>query len=149
MLRYILLLIFFAYVSTSARAQSNGPLGLGVILGDPTGVSIKSWKNSRNAFDGGLAWSLNGANALQIHGDYLWHRYDLTGYSRTPMYFGVGARLRFTGNNTGLGVRFPIGILHLIREAPFELFLEIVPVFTLSPATAVDMDGGMGVRFYF
>jgi len=42
------------------------------MLGEPTGVSIKSWFNRQSAFDIRAAWSLSGRNkAVHLHTDYL------------------------------------------------------------------------------
>src|SRR6056297_1658834 len=66
--------------STSAQANVDGTrnLGLGLMLGEPTGVSVKSWLGTKSAFDIGAAWSLSGRNeALHLHADYLYHRWFL------------------------------------------------------------------------
>ncbi|MDZ7681302.1 MAG: hypothetical protein U5J63_06190 [Fodinibius sp.] len=55
--------ILAAFLSLSfsnfAQAQdSNKDLGIGFMVGEPTGLSLKSWTGGGNAFDLGLAWSL-------------------------------------------------------------------------------------------
>ena len=135
------------FLSFPIQAQQR-PLGIGVVLGNPTGISVKYWQNKRNAIDGGLAWSTRNEGRFQLHTDYLWHRFDLTGESRTPLYFGIGGRLRTQGDQTGLGIRIPGGIAHLFRNDPFEIFFELVPVFDLVPETELDVEIGIGIRYY-
>jgi hypothetical protein len=47
-----------------ANAAAQGPFGLGVIVGEPTGVAAKYWLSNRTAFAGAVAWSLADAGAV-------------------------------------------------------------------------------------
>src|ERR1041384_2381931 len=53
----IVLCLFFAV--QGSRAQERA-FGLGVIVGEPTGLSAKLWTSSTNAFDFGLGRSIGG-----------------------------------------------------------------------------------------
>ena len=46
-------------------AQDHG-FGLGIIFGEPTGLSAKLWTSKVNAFDFGLGWSVGGDRSLII-----------------------------------------------------------------------------------
>ncbi|MBI3766102.1 MAG: hypothetical protein HY277_06330, partial [Ignavibacteriales bacterium] len=37
-------------------SQDRG-FGIGILIGEPTGVSVKGWLNATNAIDAGVAWS--------------------------------------------------------------------------------------------
>ena len=129
------------------NAQSR-PFGVGLMVGDPTGISVKYWKSRKIALDGAAAWSLGENDAFRLHGDYLWHHFDFTGEERTPVYYGLGFRLGLEDENSGIGVRFPAGITHLLAQAPIDFFFELALVFELVPETGLDLEGGVGVRFY-
>ena len=43
-------------------AQDSG-FGLGIIFGEPTGISFKGWIGRRAAFDAAVAWSFEGEGA--------------------------------------------------------------------------------------
>ena len=131
-----------------AKGQQR-PLGGGVIIGDPTGLTGKYWKSRENAYAFGLAWSLGDDESVQIYGDYLWHRFEITGEPRTPLYFGVGVWLGSNNNDTGLGVRIPLGVTHIFARDPIDVFFEIVPAISLVPDTDLDVQGGFGIRYYF
>ncbi len=79
--------IILLLLASSAMAQDRG-FGLGVILGEPTGLSGKYWTSSTNAIDGGLAWSFRHAGFFHVHADYLWH-YPLR--TETPERFTFSA----------------------------------------------------------
>ena len=133
----------------SALAQDE--LGVGIILGEPTGLSAKKWLSSEHAVDAGLAWSFSHDTSIQVHGDYLYHRVrafateDIRG--RIPFYFGIGGRA-ILGEDSVVGVRFPVGVGRTLSSAPVELFLEIVPVLDLAPDTDFDLNGALGFRYY-
>jgi hypothetical protein len=48
-----------------------------------------------------------------------------------------------------VGIRVPLGLEYLFASPSLGVFAEIVPIFDLSPKTAVDLNGAIGVRFYF
>ena len=51
-------LSLFFVVQRSAAQERD--LGLGVIIGEPTGISAKLWTSPVNALDFGLGWSYGG-----------------------------------------------------------------------------------------
>jgi len=70
----ILVLLISVMVCFPARGQDQG-FGLGVILGEPTGISWKAWTGSRSAIDGAVAWSFEKEAAVHLHADLLWHNF--------------------------------------------------------------------------
>ena len=145
-----LLLFTFLMVAphTFVHAQQRS-FGAGIIIGDPTGFTAKYWKSKENAYDFGLAWALGDNGSVLIYGDYIWHRFEITGEPRTPLYFGVGALFGANDNRTGLGVRIPLGVTHLFAKDPIDVFFEIVPAISIVPDTDLDVQGGFGIRYYF
>jgi hypothetical protein len=149
---------------SSIHAQDSG-FGLGFILGEPTGVSFKSWLSSERAIDGAVAWSLGHGTAFRVHADYLFHSYDAITVSKgkLPLYYGPGVRLRIWDSNrywrggewhdadgrADIAVRFPVGISYQFDGAPLDVFLEVAPALGLLPSTYFDVDGGLGLRYWF
>lgn len=133
-------------------AASAGPFGLGVIAGEPTGVSLKLHMNRVNALDGGVAWSVEGDQEFTVLGDYLYHN-DTTLRPASGLllaYFGIGGRLQLRENRDDkVGVRFPIGATYLFPKSPFDIFFEAVPILDLNPETEIDVNIGVGGRYYF
>lgn len=150
-LRYFPLFLILVLFVPEARAQDE--LGIGIIVGEPTGISAKKWLSSEHAVDAAVAWSFSHDTRVQVHGDYLYHRSrafateDVSG--RIPFYFGIGGRAVLGGDDDALiGARFPLGVGKTLRSAPIELFLEIVPILDLVPDTEFDLNGALGVRYY-
>lgn len=129
-------------------AQRAGLFGAGVTLGDPTGLSLKYWLDETKAVDAGVGFSGDAA----FYGDFLWHSYDLLPQpdrGRLGAYVGAGPRIETERRETALGIRTLGGLNYWIAEHPIEVFLEAGPVFRLAPDRDVDVDAGLGVRFYF
>lgn len=144
MKKLFLLLIITAGLTTIY--DRTHALGLGVIIGEPTGVSIKinrfpiigvSWSvfNNRMSFtlDG---WMIN----RDIKGDLDW-------------YLGLGGSMYFksTGigeNEIGVGVRVPVGLQFWVQQE-WEIFMEVAPRLLVIPEPTFDPQGGIGVRYHF
>ena len=134
-------------------ANISGPsagFGLGIMLGEPTGISLKSWLSRTNAWDGGLAWGLGDRGALYLHSDYLWHNFNFipVEQGKLPLYYGIGGRVLFA-DKSHLGVRGVVGLDYMFARAPVDIFLEIAPVLDLAPATDFSVNGAIGVRYFF
>ncbi len=127
-------------------AQSSGN-GLGIIVGEPTGIQYKSWINTTKAFDVAVAWSGKKGNDLYVHADYLIHTNTVTNKPKIPFYYGFGARVGL-GDDVKLGIRGVAGI-DFYFDNSLDLFIEIAPVFNLTPSTAFDVNGAIGLRYFF
>jgi hypothetical protein len=149
-LHIIKIVILSVLLPISVLPAREKGFGLGIIIGEPTGLSFKKWTSRTQAFDAALAWSFEGDNAFHLHGDYLFHNYRSIRIDRStiPFYYGIGFRLKFEDENK-FGVRLPLGVTLFIREVPVDLFLEIVPILNLAPSTDMDLNIAFGARYYF
>ncbi len=148
----------------SAAADEKGAFGLGLILGEPTGISAKLYLADTTAVDAALGGAVIG-KGIQAHADYLWHPWVLTNEKAfvMPAYIGLGARVlqHDRGDNDDdmhIGVRVVGGLLFDFREIPLDVFLEIAIIGEFASA---DNDGdnhggfgpglnvGLGGRYYF
>lgn len=144
-------LVFLNNPKAHAQVNGNGGnLGIGAMLGEPTGISVKLWNNSRNAFDVGVAWSFGENDALHLHGDYLMHKWfsDID-QGALAFYYGIGGRLVLSDPDAELGIRVPFGLNYIIPDSQIDLFVEAVPILNLAPDTDFDGNGAVGIRYYF
>ncbi|MEA2005125.1 MAG: hypothetical protein U9O50_02510 [Acidobacteriota bacterium] len=130
-------------------AQGKG-IGLGVILGEPTGLSFKAWTGDKTAIDGAAAWSFGNENSWHFHADYLFHTRNFLKAKKGNLlfYYGIGGRIK-TEKKSRVGIRFPIGFSYLFEKAPFDIFFELGPLLDLVPSTEFGITGGIGIRYYF
>ncbi|MCU0373382.1 MAG: hypothetical protein MUE56_09100 [Ignavibacteria bacterium] len=144
----LLLFVFLAFAAVS-KAQSK--FGLGIIVGEPTGLSGKLIISKSSAVDGALAWSFGDYGALHIHGDYLYNFTRLS--NEVPAYVGIGGRVKLQDsdkkNDTRFGLRIPVGIAYEPSTAPIDLFVEVVPIMDLTPDTDFSWNAAAGIRYWF
>jgi hypothetical protein len=137
----------------SSMDDMTGKLGVGIILGEPIGASVKYFFNDTLAIDGAAGWSDHEHSNLYLHSDVLWHNYDLLPVSRgrLPVYFGVGGLVRFRNHDEDnqVGVRVPVGLSYLFDNVPLDVFAEIGPAIDVAPSVRGEITGGVGVRFWF
>lgn len=156
------LLLTFALTSgATAHAQvpSGGDFGVGLMLGEPSGLTGKYWFNNVNAVDVHMAFDFTD-EAFVVFSDYLFHfdAFKLASGANVdvPVYIGVGGKFAVNGDNRGnddgdvtLGARIPLGVTVLLKKAPLEIFVEIAPGVRIIPSTSGDIDGAIGLRYYF
>jgi hypothetical protein len=151
----ILAALLVAFAAGSATAQGNG-VGLGVIIGEPTGLSMKFWQSRTTAVDLAAAWSFADDDAFHLHGDVLFHKFGLikVDKGRLPLYFGIGGRVKFLdeGNDddVSVGIRIPVGLAYLFGGGtPLDIFVEVVPILDLTPDSDVTLNASFGLRYWF
>lgn len=144
------ILLILLSVSTMNFSQERG-FGAGIIIGEPTGLSGKLWLLGGNALDMAAAWSFKGNGALLLQADYVFHTFNLIKVEsgKLPLYYGIGGRIILHDNDTYLGIRVPVGLDYMFNNAPVDIFVEIVPILDLTPATDFDIGAGIGVRYWF
>ncbi len=123
----------------------------GIIMGEPTGISFKTWLNEDTALAAAAAWSFaDGREAFHIHGDYLNHIFGLFHPKRGRMavFYGFGARVK-TEPQTRAGIRIPFGVTYIFEGAPLDIFFQIVPLLDMAPSTEANVNIGAGIGYYF
>jgi hypothetical protein len=154
---FVMVLGFMLILARPILAQDHG-FGMGIVLGEPTGLSAKLWTSRDNAFDFAAAWSFRNYHhndnhndgSVLLQADYVWHFFNLIPVSsgKLPLYIGIGGRV-VLANDANFGVRVPVGLDYLFADAPIDVFLELVPILDLSPETNFGVGGGLGIRYWF
>jgi hypothetical protein len=149
------LMIAGSVISTTVHAQGGSPdqgFGAGAIFGEPTGVSLKYWIDRRSAVDAIVGSSFEGESNLYLQSQYLYHWFDIIdpGRDRVALYAGGGVRYQWIDNRSDrFGIRAVGGIAYLLDNVPVDIFLELGPVFDLTPDRKVRFGGGIGARYWF
>ena len=142
-------LVMLGLLGGTATAQQSG-IGVGVILGEPTGISLKLFLSQKNAVDLAVGYSmLEEDRYLNFHADYVYHTSSLAASKavKIPFYFGVGGRVRLEEEDL-VGVRVPFGLDFMLRKAPLDIFVEVAPVMEIIPETKFNFEAGIGIRFF-
>ena len=152
-----------AVAARPASAQvEKGAFGLGLIVGDPSGVSGKLYFTDDTAVDFALGVGVV-EGGLTAHSDYLWHPFVVINEDKfvMPLYAGPGLRV-LDRNNEGdddflLGIRGVTGLLFDFREIPLDVFVEFALVLDFVVSDGGDNNGtvelnispALGARYYF
>lgn len=131
-------------------------LGLGVVLGSPTGLALKYQLAGQSALALHAGWSFIEDPGVHLTGDYQ-HLFPMVietaegaSFSDLTPYIAAGGRFRFKEvedeNEFHLGLRIGGGVEYQV--AKFGIFLELIPVVGLIPGTEFDLEGGLGFLFY-
>jgi hypothetical protein len=148
-MKKILFTFFFISLAFMVHAQDSG-FGIGLYLGEPTGIGMKGWVAPNGAVAGAVAWSFTGNGHLHLHADYHRHSFKLINVDqgKLPVYYGLGAKIVFQDDPI-FGARIPLGIHYIFGDAPLDIFAELVPGLELIPSTEFDLAGGVGIRYFF
>jgi hypothetical protein len=155
--------------------EANKTFGLGLELGEPTGLTGKYFLSPSGALDFGVGWIYQHyyyGDGLNLYADYLWHPTSLVSAEAFELPFYVGVGLRFWSfdycdrnpnpdicyRGSSLGVRIPLGIAFDFNNVPLDIFFQLVPVIDFvngdyydryGDRAHVGIDFSAGIRFWF
>jgi hypothetical protein len=147
-----------AGLTSAARAEEKGTLGVGIILGEPTGISAKLYLKDDQAIQGAVGFAFYGGG-IHVHADYVFHPFILQDKESLVLPFYVGPGVRVIDYRSGrdsayfaLGLRAVAGILFDFKEVPLDAFLEVGGVLEYGfsgHGGDFALNLGAGARYYF
>jgi len=148
-----------ARADEALHGTDKGTLGVGIILGEPTGISAKLYLKDDQAIQAAIGSAFIGGG-IQVHGDYVFHPYILQSRDSfvLPVYLGPGLRvIDYTdgrnNNALAIGVRGVVGLLFDFKTVPLDAFIEVAGVleykFSDGSGAQLALNAGAGVRYYF
>lgn len=147
-----------APASAQSLAHRGGDFGLGLIIGDPTGVNGKYFLSSELAIDGAIGFGVLGGHHTKLQADFLWHfGVDRWSAAALDLYLGVGPALAVHDHhdhnhdhgNLWIGARAPFGASLAFSKVPLDVFLELAVGLWLVEHLHTDLDAAIGVRYWF
>jgi hypothetical protein len=166
--------LLVAALSQGAARAAGHPFGLGVVLGEPTGITAKVYLNEPFALQLGVGYvdTFDGQDGLHLNVDFIWHPAVIArtpGFT-LPFYLGVGGRylehrydywennVHYVDSDSHFGVRVPFGLLFDFNRVPLDVYMELALVIDFIHGGAtygpyhhdrVGWNGGIGIRYYF
>ena len=148
--------------SLFAQSPEGKTFGFGIVLGEPTGVTLKFWTQRSNAFVLDIGASYFGSPRIGL--DYLWH-FDAFNSSQVKLYAGPGVVIGIgqgngfwykekhgfyyrAGSEIGLGARGVFGVNFVPRSSPLEMFFELAAMVGITPVSGSAFDAAIGIRYY-
>lgn len=129
-------------------------LGIGLIAGEPTALSLKGMLSGHHAIQVHAGWRVGPPDGgrLTLTADYL-HQFVVVdpGASAGQLspYIGVGGKVAAGDGGEVLGARVPLGLSWFFGEVPIELGLEVAPGLAVVPGPGIMVDGGLVARYWF
>lgn len=151
--RFVIHSLLMMSLGHSDKAQASS-LGLGLNIGEPTGLSMKYWLDSVHALDGVVAWNLTDSTFI-IRSDYLIHRDSIFSRKRWPIdfYYGIGGRLHSEKHGKSreqhLAGRAPLGLAYRFRRPEIEIYGELAVLIEIIPSTSATFTPSLGGRYFF
>jgi hypothetical protein len=140
-----------------SRPADKGTLGIGLIVGEPTGITAKLYLSDDRAIQGALGASFIGGG-YELHGEYVLHPWILQDRDSfvLPVYLGPGVRFidyysgRGSDSHFAIGARGVIGMLFDFKEVPLDVFVEAGGgvEYDFTEHWEPVLNAGAGVRYY-
>lgn len=148
------LILWMALTLPTAQANSRGPFSLGVVLGEPLGLSAQYQLEREQHLHLITGASLGSSLFFSIDWTRHSERWVSTLIQRpSPLisYWGLGTSLGMSTKKDPVvwSFRIPFGLEWSLRSEPFEFFLELVPGVRILSSIAFIVEGGIGARFCF
>jgi len=161
----LLTLVFLLSINLSTAQSPKGKsVGVGVVLNDPTGATLKYWTGNSEAYNFYIGNSYFGD--LTIGADYMQH-YNAFNSTMFNVHLAGGVLVGLGNGNSGwirkgkndgfyyrdgktfgLGARGMLGVNFVPRSSPFEFSFQIGTLVGLTPDLGFDFMSDFTIRFY-
>lgn len=144
------LVVLLALLWSAPARADHGAFGVGLIVGQPTGVTGAYALSDHTALDGaiGLGWIDDRDFYFHLEFDYYLPTLVRGGSVDLNAYLGIGGFF-FAHDDPGIGARAPFGLSLDFNTVPLEIFLELALLMPLVPDLDLDVRGALGFRYYF
>lgn len=151
-------LIIAAVLCAASVAHADDGVGIGLFVGEPTGLDLKLGMGYRSNLDIVLGWDTyrDGRDGY-AHLTYLATLGVAHGQAvSVPIRLGIGGAIYSDGsfdNGVNFAVRAPLELGLKFHNAPIELYGEVALLITLIDENNnnddIGVQGGIGFRVYF
>lgn len=157
MRKLLLTTAVFGIVVAGRPAPARADFGLGLFLGEPTGIDFKIGLGGRSGLDLLIGFAslrnLDDGRVGYGHVTYLVTPVVAQGNAVTvPIRLGIGAAVFGPSGDPSVAIRAPLEVGLRLRRTPLEFYGEIaLAIVFVDPADDVysDLQGGIGFRLYF
>jgi hypothetical protein len=151
--RLVALILTFGLILSARPAEAQpagGNVGLGLQIGEPSGVTLQFYNPGSMSWDFLAAWDVDDFFFLNVHGLYyrgIGERNDVHLFYGPGAFIGLRDRGRDEDDDVVVGISGTIGIGIMVEQ--FQVFGSVTPRLSLIPGTDGDVGAGVGVRYYF
>lgn len=147
----------------SAAAPADKTIGVGAVLGTPTGFNLQVALGESAALDFVIGGGFYYSRHFYSHAQFLWN-FKLKQWDVGTLSLHVGGGLevhhyfrnyywywdgRGNRKRTGLAVRVPVGVSFAFKKVPVDVFNEIAPAVHVYPDARFGFSFTIGGRYWF
>jgi hypothetical protein len=130
-----------------ALAGEKSETGLGIVIGEPSGLNGQFFWSSRSAIDVTAAWSWR--DWLFTAVDYQRYDYIMDAPREWKWTYGVGGYLTFPESDDGtFGLRIPLGLRYHFPHSNIAVWGEFAPALEILPDTSPQLQAGIGITYW-
>lgn len=137
--------------SPPAQAQrAPGDVGIGGQIGNPSGVTLKVYRERFPSYDFLAAWDLDDfffLNAHLLYEEHLGNSQNVHFFFGPGGFLGVNDRPADREDDAVIGLSGRVGLNVIVER--FEIYGQVTPRISVVPDTEGNVGGGVGIRFYF
>jgi hypothetical protein len=155
MRKLLLTTLVFGLAIAARPAPARADFGLGLFLGDPTGIDFKIGLSNRSGLDLLIGFDRLGDGRIG-YGHLTYLVTPVVGHGDSvlvPLRIGIGGAIYGPSNDVGFAIRAPIELALRLRRSPLEFYGELALAFVLVDRYRddlyVDLQGGVGFRVFF
>lgn len=143
-------------LSLSSAWGETQNMGLGAILGAPTGIAANYKLSDNKSVDGALSFDFSANTKLNFHSTYLLHKPESIPFNdhKLDWYYGAGARFKLVSHKDKddellVGPRVASGLLWNLSDVPCDFFGQGALGLDIIPRTSAYFNLSLGARYYF
>ncbi|MCC6477119.1 hypothetical protein IT157_08690 [bacterium] len=134
-------------VSAAHAEKNRDEFGLGLVVGEPTGLNAQFFWDRAASVDVTAAWSWS--EWLLLSADFQMYDYVMDMPREWKWYYGFGGYLSVDDDDDNrFGVRVPLGLRYSIPYTIMDVWAEAAPGMELAPDTKVSVQAGLGLTFW-
>lgn len=139
--------ILLSVCSVGVMAQDKNETGIGILLGEPSGINGQFFWSKRSAVDVTAAWSFK--DWLFVAADYQRYDYLMNLPREWKWTYGFGGYLTLPESEDGtFGFRLPVGLRYHFPHSDIATWAEIAPALELIPDTSPQLQLGIGLTYW-
>jgi hypothetical protein len=145
-------------LAEDGEGRDKGTTGVGIIIGEPTGVCGKLYVKDDQAIQAAIGFAFFGGG-IHLHADYVFHPFILQKRDSFVLAAYVGPGVRFIQYREGRGDDFvalglrAVGGLLFDFDNPLDAFIEVGGVFEYGfrddEGGGIALNAAAGIRYYF
>jgi len=140
--------LIYAEENPNNFPYSDKHYGIGIIIGNPTGLNGMLRLSDKSFLEASVAWNIVDTSYLMITASYVFYSFSFSIESLNfPIYLGPYVAI-IAGDVSGVGIGFEAGVSYFFEQIPLEIFIELIPGITILPETDFFINISIGVRYW-